>query len=230
MTRSFILGLLALTPAAVLAEDFKVPHIEVWGVAERDVVPDLMNWSLEVRTEGLDVEKVASRHQKAATSTLDFLKENGIEKEEMQTTRMQLQELWEWRDGARYRKGYFATTSINFETGDFETYNDLWTGLSRLEDVTVQNVSLAIDDRRSVVNEVQVDALRAARQKAQALAAALGGEVGEPLLISEESSDPVFPQQRMMAMEARAQDSAAISPGVITVEARIRAVFRLLNE
>lgn len=228
---TLLLALVICAPS-LSAGGSMVPQISVVGWAERELIPDRMDWSIQVRTEGLDVEEVATSHREQVKAALRLLKDEGIEEKKTQTSRMQLQEQWEWRDGTRYRRGYFASTDVRFESSDFGLYDSLWTGLSTLDNVSVENVVLGVEDRRSIENEVRIDALKNAQTQARALAEAIGAQVGEPLLIQEDPDAASFPQPKVMMARAMADSEssdAALAPGRISVSAEIHATFRLVT-
>lgn len=215
------------------AEDIKLPHVSVYGTAEIKVVPDEMNWSLSVETKGNDVGQVAEMHDKKVTAVLKFLKERKIEEKEIQTSRIQLSENWVYRDRNHVKEGYAASTQIAFKSGDLKKYRSLWLGIAKLPDVSVKGVSFATSERIKFQNESRLKAVKAAREKAESLAVALGASIHEPLLIQEvfTSNDP-FAAGNMVIQSRRLTDGAAaegesFAPGTISVTSRVQVKFRI---
>jgi uncharacterized protein YggE len=96
----------------------------------------------------------------------------------------------------------------------------------------VTNVLLTLENRIPVQNEVRIEALHAARDKAAAMAGALNSRIAEPLLIEEEQSTPFQPRMvNYMAMDkAESDGGSSISLGLIPVEMQVHVVFRLMTE
>lgn len=227
---SFVLCLNASAEAA-----FDVPHVSVYGTATTEVIPDLMHWRVEVRTQGKEVAGVAAEHDRNVAAVLSFLKREEIDEKKTQTSRLQLNEHFEYQRGTRIKNGYIASTSVAFESeAKDELYRALWTGLSQLKAVTVNGATFDSSERIPLQEKTRLAALTAARTKARSLATELGGNIGQPLLIEEERSSAV--DQRSLVNNVRMQrvaaDAAApqssLSLGTIAIEMRIKAVFGLL--
>ena len=77
-----------------------------------------------------------------------------------------------------------------------------------------------------------MDAIKAAKEKAMALAEALGQKIGKPITISEgTSAQPYYKramQNSVRAMDAGAEESGgSIAPGEIKIEANVSVTFEL---
>lgn len=229
------LGALICLPIVSTAEHFEKAHVSAYGTATVDVVPDIMRWQLGVRTTAKTVQETASNHDKNVAAVLAFLKREEIKEEKIQTSRLQLAEDLEFRNGTRTRKGYYASTSISFESKTLDAYRSLWMGLSKLTAVSVNGVSFDTSQRIRHQNNARVQAVQAARDKASQMAAVLGNELANPLMIEEEPS--LQDDRRSMLANTRmsrvAADSSAggpsLSVGTIPIRARVKVVFSLRN-
>jgi len=76
------------------ADIFDEPHVAVYGTAEIKVAPNEMNWRLAVRNEDKELSPTAQRHAEIVNRVVDFLKGLNIEKDKLQTSRMQFGENW----------------------------------------------------------------------------------------------------------------------------------------
>jgi len=231
MKRILLLFLIIATPV-LAADNTLVPHISVTGTARRLVAPDLMEWNLDVSTQGADVPSVAERHRQTVQAVLAFLTEQQIPENRVQTARMQLRENWQFRDGNRYRDGFIASTSVLFDSPRLEMYDALWTGLSRISNVSVSYVNLTLENAQDIRNEVKIEALAAARDKARAMSAALDTALGEVLSLSEarDSRGPIPVPLMARAESFKGTDSgSSISPGQIEVYAEVFVVFSLVK-
>ena len=214
------------------AEHFQQPHITVYGTASTEVVPDLMRWRLYLRTNGKTASQAADGHSQNVSAILAFLRQQKIAEKKIQTSQLQLAEDWEYSGGQRVKKGYYAATVVSFESPSLENYSSLWKGLSQLPSVSIEGVLFDVSNRIQIQENTRLQALLAAKKKAERLALALETRIGEPLLIEEEASrrDDIrasiaFSAQRR-ATEA---DNQSLSPGTLLIQARIKAVFHLLH-
>ncbi|MFT5698996.1 MAG: hypothetical protein ACI8ZB_001852 [Desulforhopalus sp.] len=204
-------------------------HIVVFGVAETEVRPDEMKWSLSVKSVGPTAVEVSLQHITEVDDVLKVLAGFGLGKDEVETTNMQLNENWVYRNNSREKNGYFGLTSITFKTKDFSSYIDYWSQLTTLKNVSVSGVSFDLSNRTEIADQTKVMAIKQGREKAVTFAAALNSKVGAPLVIEEMDENGSFPRGpvRAMAMESDTGGRQAVSPGKEVVRARVKLVFSL---
>ncbi|MEM7431278.1 MAG: SIMPL domain-containing protein [Pseudomonadota bacterium] len=225
---SVLTVLLACSP--LFADDAVVPQISVTGTAEKLVKPDLLHWNLRVEHRGTDLSEVAFTHNQAVANLIDLLEDAGVDKDDMQTSRMQFGENWEYKNNSRVRVGYNASTSVVFELKSIDDYAKMWLRFASLPGVSVTNVSFDHSKRKKLYKQARIDALVAARSKAEDMAAALDTAIGDPLRIEEETQPnySVTANARLRAdSEGIAGGSGGIAAGLITIQARVRVTFVL---
>ena len=234
MFRHLVVAFVLCCSAAFAAGILDQPHVAVYGTAEIKVAPNEMDWRLTVRNEDKELPATAQRHAEIVNKVVKLLNSMNIEKDSLQTSRMQFGENWEYLTNRRTRSGFFASTDISFKITDLNLYEKLWFGLAQIKEVSIQNVEYGHSDRIRLQNESRQKALLAAREKAAALARTLGSQIGEALKIEE--SAPQFgpvPFARMTANVALAEGAGTpaqiLAPGQITISTQVHAVFRLVN-
>ncbi len=223
--------LLFISAATAQAIDTEIPHVTVFGTAVKEVVPDKMLWSVQVMNKDQLLEDVTKKHIDIVERVTALLNSEGI-KEDLQTTRMEFGENWNYRNGNRLKEGYFARTFIAFSMTDFLKYKKIWLGLAAINDVSVQNVGYDHTDRINIQNETRVKALHEAKKKAAILAESIGSRIAEPIVIEEEwgGDDVVMNNVRMkQAATFDAQGESSVSPGLISIRMRLKASFRLVT-
>lgn len=230
---------LAFTAGTCAAHEIALPHVTAFGTAVTEAAPDLLRWRLFVRNKGGDVATVADKHSQIVAAALTFLKAQGIAESETQTSNMQLSENWEYRSTSRVMEGYHASTEIAFTSKDQAAYRALWSGLSELAGVEISASTWDTSKRIELQNSTRVEALEAARTKAQAMAAALGARTAEPLVIEEIVSDfddvwgggnRVTSNVVQQMRDDGAESGDAVAPGAIPIRVRVKVVFRLISE
>lgn len=216
------------------AEETLPPHVTVYGTATTEVVPDQMVWSLKIENRGQKLDAVAGEHPKIVQAVLTLLKDSKVDEKTIQTSRMEFGEHWEYKFQERVHNGYFAMTSVSFKITDFELYKKLWLGLAELPSVTVEPVTFDHTKRIAYQNETRQHAIQAAKEKAAALARAIGSEIGEPLFIEEETVESFWggnlAANNLRTVNSEDQESGnGLARGTIPIKTRVRASFRLIS-
>lgn len=235
MSGRFALLTAVLFCSAIAAADIlDQPHVAVYGTSEINVAPNEMNWRLTVRNEDSQLPAVAQKHTEIVNKVVTFLKGLNIDKDKLQTSRMQFGENWKYRNDENVKIGYYASTDVTFTIADLNLYEKLWMGLSQIEGVSIQDVEYGHSDRIRFQNESRQKALLAAKEKAAALAGTLGSNLGEVLKIEE--SAPQFrpmPYSNLISNESYDMGQAAsmqvLEPGQITISTQVFVVFKLQN-
>lgn len=216
------------------AEHFQQPHITVYGTASTEVVPDLLRWRLYLRTNGKTASQAADAHDQNVSAVIAFLRQQKIAEKKIQTSQLQLAEDWEYIAGRqRVQKGYYAAAVLSFESPSLENYPSLWEGLSQLPSVSIEGVMFAVSNRIQILENTRIQALLAAKKKAEQLANTLETRIGQPLLIEEEASrrDDLRTSIAFSAQRRTAEaENQSLSPGTLSIQVRIKAVFHLLHD
>lgn len=227
----FIQLLLIVLSVSICHAEFDVPHVVVFGTAEKEVVPDELRWALLVKTLGETVAETSELHTTDVATVLSYLGKSGLSEKEVKTSSMQLKENIVYQDNSRFREGYFALTRITFNISDLASYLDYWKELANFNNLTITSVSFALSNRETLQDETRVIAVKNAREKAVSLANALATEILEPLLIEEIDAFSPRSQNVMRSMEmADSGGAKGISPGYEIVQARVRVVFRIAEK
>lgn len=226
-----IFALVILIPSVVSAhEELLRPSISVEGSAVKEVSPDRVIWQLSLRSEGKKTDELAVQHAKKLSALLDYLNKQGIKKDKIQTDYMQFSENWNYDNGKRFKQGYFASSSLSFQS-DIKSYTTLWTGLATQDGVSVNGSSFDIENRIPIQVEVRNLALKAAKEKAESMTKVLGVKMGKPLFIEDQSytDDVREPQQEKMLMRMSSADTGGeiVAPGQLEVRMRVRVIFAL---
>ena len=229
---TLIIFLFVVTQA--IADEIKIPHITVTGKVKTMVDPDQMMWSLNVTNRGLSLKEVAGDHSSVVGDVISLLTKMGVEKDHIQTSRMQFGENWVYKGGTRVKEGFYAHTDISFKLVTLEKYNPIWVGLSKKENVSVREVTYSISNLESHQKDARKDALISAKEKAVSMAGVLGAKLGEPLFIKEDLSFNEGYRESPAPNRAsfNAQDDSggmSVSPGQLPVVVRVIVSFRLIN-
>ncbi|MEC7862139.1 MAG: SIMPL domain-containing protein [Verrucomicrobiota bacterium] len=208
------------------------PHVTVYGTATTSVAIDQMDWKIRISNKEPGLEEVAKAHSSTVQSVLDFLMENDLPEHCIQTSGMEFGEHFvSSKLKGRVRDGYQASSSINFKVTDLSKYKDLWSGISRMKNVSLNGITYNNSKRIKHQNETRKKALLAAKEKAETLAITLDSEIGKPLFIEEER----FGYSRnnfnnVYATNEQAVINDAFAPGQIPITVQIKASFLLVTK
>ena len=237
-----MVALFLATPFAS-SEEIETPHVTVYGTSTVQVVPNQMIWSLTVRSEDPTSTSAAKMNEKTVGDVLSFLKSE-VAAESVQTAWMQLGENWKYVGNTRVKDGYFGTTEIHFTISNLTKYSMIWIGLAGIQGVQVTSVSLSHSERIKFQNEARTKAVVAAKEKAKAIAEALGSKIGEPLSIDEDLSvsegyralsvlsareNPILSNSVSFSGSASVDSDPSVAPGSIPIRSRVKAIFSLLK-
>ncbi len=211
--------------------------ITVTGDAEVKVAPNLVVLSLSVETTEKTVAKAKAANDQRMARTLDVLKKVGIAPKDLQTDRVTIDPV---RDSGSYSKpepdGYVVRKALVVtlrEPAQFEAVLTavLEAGTNRVDDIEFRTTEL-----RPLRDQARALALKAAKEKATAMAGELGMKVGKPQAINEQ---PTWwgmggmrarmggMAQNVMQDRGGGEASDTFAVGQIAVKAQVSVTFDL---
>lgn len=209
-----------------------VPRVTVVGFAKKEVVPNEMNWNLQVQHKDKDLENLASKHAAATSEINQLLKQLAIKENKLKTSQMSFSENWEYLNESRIRLGYVASTNISFILSDFSKYLSIWQKLSQFPEVSVNGVNFSHSEIEKIQDELKTEALLDAKKKALSMAATLRVRLGSVIYIGDNAEPSVQPQffesRSMSAMKA--DSGSPVEPGSMEVRSEVRVDFRIEGE
>lgn len=210
------------------AQDTIVKKIEVVGSAEKEIIPDEIYLSISLkeykeRNSIVSIETLENQLAKAVRSL-------GIKDEDFQIENIYGNNYW-WRRKKKEDPEFLASKRYRLKLNDLSKVNDL---LSKLDPMGVDYMNISEYSHSKIEEfrkELKIEALKAAKGKAEYLLESIGQELGEALEIHEiEVGSPVYPmmEYRMsnLKMDA-AGGEQEIGFKTIKIRAEIRAVFRI---
>ena len=215
------------TPAAVPAGR----TISVTGNAEILTAPDRFEVviAFDVQTETLEQARDESR--KRAAALLGVVNAHAVPACDVQSDQLSLQPRYDGSYQSQRLIGYQASRSMTLVLHDVDKveallFDLLAAGANRVDRVSFH--SSALQEKRA---EARVLAVKAAQTKAEAMAAALGQSIGEPLRIEEAGAQNPW---QSPTVGNYVLDNASVphvgetmATGKISVSAGVSVVFRL---
>jgi uncharacterized protein YggE len=203
----------------------------VSGTAQLEASPDHATVRLGIVNQANTARQAQELTNNVAQQILAAITRIGIPAERIQTSRLTLTPLYDGNEPPRIR-AYNASNVVTIDLDNLTQVGPvidagLGAGANRLD-----GVQFRLKNDLAVREQAIKQAVTEARRKAQAIAEALGVQLG-PVLEVQESGVSVIPRGDMPeVMMARMQSDAAftpVSPGQIDVHANVMIRFRIGN-
>ncbi len=218
----------ALTPRAARAVDGTTPDrtISVAGTGTVTLVPDVADLHVGVVVQRPTVKDARAAAATSMQGVVKALRAAGVAERDLQTTTLSLQPIYDNRvststptiTGYELRNGVVATVR------DLARLADAVDGALGSGGTTLDGITFRVDDPSGPEAQARTQAMKAARAKADALAAAGGVTIVGVASISEQSAPAPWPVDYKGA--APAQDVATpILPGTSEITVTVSVVY-----
>jgi uncharacterized protein YggE len=226
-------GAMALLLGALLvqsgsAEDRLDKVVRVTGTAEVKVVPDRAVIEMGVEKDDVSASQAKRSADATARKLMAVLKQSGIDDKDVQTSYLSLQPQWRRVKGKSIQT-FAATETLTITVKDLSRLDTLLEGLIKAGGNRIDSVRYETSDLRKYRDQAREMAVKAAREKAQALAKALGQEIGKASSI-EEPNDITLPSGFFANESAEIGGVAkkSIAVGQKTISASVTVSFDLM--
>jgi len=228
--------------SSAIAADCPEPRlITVTGDAEVRVAPDEVILTLGVETWDPNLEKAKSENDQRMQKILKVAKEFKIADDHVQTDHISVEprykDQWEHREFV----GYFVRKNVVFTLRDTSKFEDLLSSALEAGANYVHGIQFRTTELRKYRDEARSLAIKAAKEKADALAGELGQKVGKPQMIREDQAGwwswynnwwggrwgGPMSQNVIQNYGGQAQQDSTIALGQINVNARVTVSFEL---
>lgn len=223
-------GFTLLTMAQVTPAAPPPSLVTTTGVGTVYAQPDEVHFTIEINTEGEDLVQAKTQNAELASKALAYLKQQGVEDKYVQTAYLSVNV--QYRDRARLDPRYFANQSIQVCLTDVDAYETVSLGLLERGITGLRGPRFASTKSDALRAEARVAAVKDARERALALAKALGQDIGKAYSITNVVAPhgPTIGYARAadMAMEsAAAPGGPGVATGQLEITERVTAAFHL---
>lgn len=218
------------------------PLITVTGQAELRVPPDEAIFDLEVTKTDRDINLARRMNDESVAAVLALARRFNVPQQDVKTTyirvnRMYNTDLIEDEDDPQARKvkrefiGYSVAKTVVIRFTDIPRFEEFFSEVLRAGVSSVDGVEFRSSQIRQHMDRARAAAVRAAREKAAALAREINQSIGKAVSIREGS----FPDSRASANYAgtvsapgfSTEEFATFAPGLLTVRAQVTVSFLL---
>jgi uncharacterized protein YggE len=229
---------IALLPLALAAQQTPAPRaqensIYVGADGKYEAAPDTALLQFNISAQENSQQDAYKRASAAAEQVREVLRSNHIDPKAAQIGFFSLQPVYDYRNPKRKVVGYRVNSAVTLKLKDFSKIGAIVEQLSNIDVTANQTLSYMLDNMDSAKTQAVQDAVRRARESAQAAAGAGGRTLGELAYASVDVAEPIVPGPRPMFSTMRAEaaaqpaPTAEFTPQNITVTAHVNALFLL---
>jgi uncharacterized protein YggE len=234
-----VAGLLFFGNWCVFADSPPPALVTTTGQSEVKVIPDLADLHFEIEVRDSKLKNGLAEHSSRVGKLIAALKQAGVEERDLQTSQVIINPVYAREDHMRMETTQIAffniTQTVAFTLRDIKKITTLTATAIEAGANRVGGVSLRSSKLREHRDKARLMAVRAAKEKAIALAGELGSRVGKPHSISEHGgSNPDYGFNRSVAMQnsmtfagGEGGASASFEPGTISISATVTVAFVL---
>ena len=224
------------TPAAgVVPAAEPVAEITVSASASVRLVPDKATVSFGVTTQEATAEEAQNKNSEAVKKVMDVMTGRGIEEKSIRTNSYNMYPQYDWSDNGEQRIiGYVVTTSMSVQDQNIEDLGKLLSACVAAGINNVESVSFLCSGYDAAYRQALAQAVEASRDKAEALAAAAGKKLGDPITVTEGWQDTSARYGRaantaVFSVEEAGMDSAGpiLQPGETEINATVTVTYRM---
>ena len=228
--KAFLCVLALAIPATVFGDDgSKPPLVTTSGTAEIRVVPDLADLYFDVEVRNPNLDEARKQQSERVAKVLAVLRAAGIKETELEAEQVRIgTNHIENRQETSSVKFYFATQRITCTLHDLSKVTDLTAEVITAGATDSHGVTLRTSTHRKYRDEARIKAIRAAKEKAVALATELGAKVGKPYSITE-GRDSFSSHANIVSDDSQDvyEAMSTFAPGTIGIRATIEVSFVL---
>ena len=225
MNHYFVLFSLISTMA--IAQN-QTPTVEVVGKGIVYATPDMVNISISIEKEGLDLKNLRQKNGEAVAQVLQLLSKE-LPMENFQTSYVSL-----YKDDYNKLNKYRVVQNINIKLEDISKYDNLMNAIFDAGVNRIDGISFGVKNKEKLLQEARVAAIDDARKKALLYAVSLDQNIGKAIQIKEINShfNDIQPVERMSKMSlgspANGNDNT-LAVGKIAIKAQVNVAFELLK-
>jgi uncharacterized protein YggE len=231
MTAALLILMLAASPPAARASDDKelsVPSITVVGSGKASARPDLAQVQVGVVTQAPSAAKALQDNNEAMARLLKTLEARGIARKDVQTANFAV--VPEYKRGPHGEQlaevaGYQVSNEVRVKVRQLDSLGQVLDDVVQQGANQVHGVSFAVAEPAPLLDEARRRAIADARHKAELYAREAGVEMGQVLLIQEET--PHLPRPALLGVVRGEAAAVPIAEGEQEFHASITVTYAI---
>lgn len=219
-------------PTYITSEAHDMSIISVSATATSNVAPDRAVVSAGILTQGRSAREAMQANATLMTDVFEQLDDAGIAKKNIQTSQLSLQPRFDYSDRrAPTIEGYDARNQVTVKSDDIEKVGPMLDALVAAGVNTINNVSFEVKDTKAAKNEARTQAVKDAKDKAEAMAEAAGVSLGKLISMNEGSNAtmPNFPSPGVRMEMAADMANTPVSAGEQTLSVTVSLSYSIIQ-
>lgn len=163
--------------------------ITVTGSAEKEYTNQLSSYYLTLEFHNADKARAVDQLSQKTDEAVNKIKEFGIDEKDIKTQSLNVYQRQDvYYDGTPNQDSmgdWYASYSVEIILRDISKSVQLTSLLTSIEDSSMWGPNLTVDDSKYDYDELLVEAIGMAREKADKLAKSMGGRVGKVISVDE---------------------------------------------
>ena len=230
-----VLCVTILLTMRALSQDCSPQHrlITVTGTAEINVPPDEVILNLGVESRDRDLSAAKSRHDARMKKIMADARNAGVDPRNIQTNALRMNADYSEEKVPRFL-GYEITQTVQITLKDLTKYESLTSKLLQDGVNRIDSVEFEVAETRKYMDDARLKAIRAAREKAIAMATELGQTIGRPWTILENNASANYYQANAYAsfgsravQVSEESGGSSVAPGEVSIRASVNVSFEL---
>ncbi|MBK0378084.1 SIMPL domain-containing protein [Mucilaginibacter segetis] len=226
MKKLFVIAALITLSCGAFAQNVDLRRkIEVTGIAEKEVTPDIIDVTISLK-------EYMSGKTKVTISQLEQQLEKAVDAAGIAKEDFTVNDLSSWNYATEKKKDpdFLASKQYGIRFHDLNKYNQI---LSKLDPKGIQSTNISSYDYSKIndlKNELKLKALLSAKEKATFLLNGIGEKLGQPISIIENDNSS-FPSPRPVMYMAKSADAGTPESDIdfrkIKLSFTIQAIFEI---
>ena len=233
--RAAAAALFLLSPAfgAPAQERPEPPHVTVAGEAEMNVAPDEVKFDVTLQSFGKELKTAKAQTDERLKGLIALAQKHGVAESDTQTDYVKVEPRFKGNDDSKAFLGYWVRKDLVFTLRDVSRAEGLLSELMDFGVWRINRISFQTSQMRKYRDQARALAMRAAQEKAAALATAVGQKIGKAITIEEEAPSRGGPPPNYSAntvlfdRDGSTASEGTLALGLIKVNARVTVKFEL---
>lgn len=208
------------------SDNAAVRTIDVSGIGEVKIEPDLAQVNIGVRSQSPQVTEAFTENSEIAENIIQTLMDMGIKQEDIQTRNFNIYQQQEQRPGQEEPTvNYVVENSVFVTVRDLDSLGEVLSTMVSEGANTIHGVTFDVEDREAAMEEARKMAIADAKAQAVAISETAGVNLGEIYTLNISQGGGAVPRVEYAQDAAMAAGEVPISSGIMTVQVRVNLSY-----
>ncbi|MFO7167444.1 MAG: SIMPL domain-containing protein [Chloroflexota bacterium] len=200
-------------------------QVTVQGHGEATGRPDTATVQIGVETQASTAAEATEQNNAQAQAIIQRLRDLGVAEKDIQTSNFSVMPIY--GDDGRQVTGYRVSNIVSVTIRNLDEAGALLDQVVEAGANSIYGVSFSVEDPEGLLNQAREQAVQNARARAETLARAAGGSLGQVLVVSDVAAQPPIPMPMVRAEAAQAVDAVPVQPGEQRFSVDVYVTFEL---